>query len=300
MKSRLLPLVFAMYMAIDCLYASPSSGFFLPDSVNEFSFRYKSINNLIILPVRINDSVSVRLILDTGCRNLVLFGKRFKKLFDQYEERPVEFSGLGKGNPIQGLLTINNTVKFGSIAGNNISIVVVPGRSPFSAMHGIDGIIGYDVFYKFEVEINFPHQTITFRPAEFTKSLSSDFTIFPIRIENSKPVLTCNISFYENQDEAYELLIDTGSYLGLLITEPKRRYPRKMSELKILGEGLNGLVEGFETFATRVNIGNIELKEVPAAVVHSNAHHYASIGTKTLKDYTLILNYCKAYAALKK
>jgi hypothetical protein len=56
------------------------SGFFIPDTVREMTVRYKNIRNLIVLPMVLNDSIRVNLILDTGCRTLVLFGNRFSKL----------------------------------------------------------------------------------------------------------------------------------------------------------------------------------------------------------------------------
>ena len=56
--------------------ATPDAGFFMPDELNEMTLHYKTYHNLILLPVTINDSVHVNLILDTGCRNLVLFGRR--------------------------------------------------------------------------------------------------------------------------------------------------------------------------------------------------------------------------------
>jgi hypothetical protein len=83
-------------------------GFSMPDSVREVTFRYKTVQGLILLPVIINDTVKVNLILDTGCRNLVLFGKRFQKLFDIQPGREVKFSGLGAGHPVVGGVSLNN------------------------------------------------------------------------------------------------------------------------------------------------------------------------------------------------
>src|SRR5687767_14368562 len=89
-------------------FASPNFGFCLPDSVNEMTLHYRAVRNLIILPVIINDSIKVNLILDTGCRNLVLFGKRFQKLLELNPGRQVQFSGLGSGKPVSGFLSLSN------------------------------------------------------------------------------------------------------------------------------------------------------------------------------------------------
>src|SRR5687768_1026207 len=89
---------------------TPASGFFLPDSVTEMTLRYRTVKGLIILPVTINDSIEVNLILDTGCRNLILFGKKFKNMFKITTGKPIEFSGLGTGRPVSGRLSLGNKV----------------------------------------------------------------------------------------------------------------------------------------------------------------------------------------------
>ena len=100
-------IVFIFYCILpltECLAkGSPiRSGFHLPDSMTSITFRYKTIKNLIMLPVRINDTLVVNLILDTGTRNIVLFGKRFQKYFTTQPNRPIQFSGLGSGKPVIG------------------------------------------------------------------------------------------------------------------------------------------------------------------------------------------------------
>src|SRR5436190_8785141 len=120
----------ALLLAFACTrtVAAPASGFYLPDSLFEFTMRYKTVGGLIVLPVVINDSVRVNLILDTGCRNLLLFGKRFEHLF-LTEMKPVQFSGLGSGRPLTGRLSLNNSVSIEAVTGKRIPIIVVPNKN---------------------------------------------------------------------------------------------------------------------------------------------------------------------------
>src|SRR5688572_28274811 len=141
------------------------AGFSLPDHVSEVSVKFNSIRNLIVLPVVINDSIKVNLILDTGCRNLVLFGKRFQKLFQSEPNQKVQFSGLGDGSTILGKLSLNNKVSIQAVIGEKIPVVIVAERNLFSSYGDILGVIGYDFFIKFEIEVNPLKQLITFRPA---------------------------------------------------------------------------------------------------------------------------------------
>ncbi|NJM25808.1 MAG: hypothetical protein HC859_10290 [Bacteroidia bacterium] len=124
-------------------------GFALPDSVTEFTLRYETIENLIILPVQINKDLKLNLILDTGCRNIVLFGRRFNKYFRFEPGKVVKFSGLGDGNPVEGSVALNNTVSIGAVLGERIPLVVVPSRNLFSSFTNIHGVIGYRYFLSF-------------------------------------------------------------------------------------------------------------------------------------------------------
>jgi hypothetical protein len=301
MKLLRAPLLQVLFLIIffGQVYANHSSGFFLPDSIQEMTLKFRSIKNLIIIPVMINQTTSVNLILDTGCRNLVLFGKKFSHLVQKGYSREVEFSGLGSGEPVRGHLSINNHVSIESITGTNLPIVVVTSKNFFSRYPSIDGIIGYDIFLKFEIEINPQTQTIKFRPAASAQAPENYLSI-PLKIVDSKPILQSDIQFQKNQNQSLDLMIDTGSVLGLLLkTTDTSLFTEVVNEMEI-GTGLNGPLFGVKTTADRVRLNGFEMTRLPAGITRSEWHNYASIGMGILKDYILVLNYCKAYACLKK
>ena len=298
MKTILLTLTIAIHVAYNAVAAAPTAGFFLPDSVKEITFQYKTINNLIILPVTINDTMTVNLVLDTGCRNLVLFGKRFLNAFNFKNAREIEFSGLGRGATVKGKLAIENKVAFDAVEGKRIPIIVVPSRNIFAAFPKIDGLIGYEIFAKFEVEINFAKKLITFRPAQSAQP-GSRFTVIPLRIEDSRPIVSTCLEHALYPNHTMDLLIDTGSSLGLLLSTTEKRKVERLGKDTPLGKGLNGLIQGNQTYAQKLSFDKCVIKDVPTSIVFSDEHHYASIGISVLKDYILVLNYCKAYAGLR-
>jgi hypothetical protein len=279
-------------------HTSPRAGFYLPDDIREATIRYKTFRNLILLPVIINDSIHVNLILDTGCRNLVLFGKRFKKLFQMEPGKKVQFSGLGEGDPVYGALSLRNKVSISEVLGEHIPVVVVPNRNVFDNMDHVDGVIGYDIFIKFEVELNPLEKLITFRPA-FTALLPPSYQQVPIRIEDSRPILQSRIVI-ENEELPCNLMIDTGSALGLLLkTTDLKRFEGKDVSTN-LGFGFNGAINGYETRASLLEVEGFLLNMVPTGVIQSRWHNYASIGMGVLKGYSIVLNYCKEYVGFKK
>src|SRR5687768_3130893 len=144
----LLQTIFLIFFS-PSVFSSPRVGFSLPDSVNEMTIHYRSVMNLIVLPVVINDSINVNLVLDTGCRNIVLFGKRFEKLLEYNRDRQIQFSGLGSGKPVHGFLSLSNKVSIQEVLGESIPVVVVGRKNVLGLYRDVHGVIGYDIFLKF-------------------------------------------------------------------------------------------------------------------------------------------------------
>lgn len=280
---------------------TPSAGFSLPDSVREMTLRYRTVRGLIILPVTINDSIQVNLILDTGCRNLILFGNRFTNLFKINAGRPIEFSGLGSGKPVRGELSLGNKVSIQQVLGEQIPVVLVRSKNLFGNYPNIDGVIGYDIFVRFEVELNSGDRTITFRPASGGRA-PAGYTSVPLRIQDARPVMQSHIFVDKNKKRGrlVDLMIDTGSSLGLLLKTTNISEFKHQGDETILGIGLNGPVSGYETISNRLVLTGMEMEAVPTGIVSSEWHNNASIGMDILKDYIVILNYCEAFACFKR
>jgi hypothetical protein len=291
--------VIVLLAQFPALCSGPRAGFFLPDSVNEMTLRYKTVNGLILLPVAINDTIHVNLILDTGCRNLVLFGRKFRKLLPVHSARPVEFSGLGTGAAVTGALSLNNRVSIDQVAGELIPIVIVNEANLFARYSNVDGVVGYEIFLKFEIELNARAKTITFRPALKTR-VPPGYAQVPLQIVDARPVMESEIFLDKGRSRKLELMIDTGSTLALLLktTNLSSFYAHRRED--VLGFGLSGPISGYATLADKLVLQDFQIERVPAGIVSSPWHNNASIGMEVLKDYIVVVNYCKAYACFKR
>lgn len=272
------------------------SGFSIPEPLTEVTIRYRPVHNLIVIPVTVNDSLNLNLILDTGCRNMVLFGRKFERMFGPRAVCGARFSGLGNGKPLNGRVTLGNRVSIGEVIGEQIPVVVVKDRTVFRDIPEVDGVIGYEVFMEFETELNPARNTITFRPASLLPERSG-FTYVSLRVDSARPILSSEI-FLEADTTVRraDLLIDTGSALGLLVKTTEEVGTRE----GVVGYGLNGPVKGYETVARRLVVEAFEFRNIPMAVTKSPWHNYASIGMEVLKDYVLVLNYFQGYACFRK
>lgn len=302
MKTFINKLVYQLIMLLlvcsNMIYATTPSGFYLPEPIEQVTIRYTTFNDLIILPVVINGNLQVNLILDTGTRSIVLFGKRFEKLLQFVPGRKIQFSGMGNGKPVYGKLSIDNQVELTSLIGERIPLVVVSNKNVFTANPKIDGIIGYDIFQRFEVEIDPLQKIITFRSAA-PCFIPAGYIRIPMRIENTKPIIDSEILLESGINLNTNLMIDTGSQLSILLkTTNESLLKSKFSE--VLGLGMSGSIEGIKTVSSMVSLKGINFQNQSTGIILSAWHNYGSIGMGVLKEYALIINYAGAYACLKK
>jgi hypothetical protein len=132
-----------------------------PDSTNEITVPYRTRNNYYVIPVLINDSLSVNLLLDPHCKSVILFGKRYQKLLERKRKNVERLNTSGtKRTPLKSL---NNKISIGPALGENISIVVLPNSNPFNFFTSVNGVMGYDILSDCEIIINKKEETMTIR-----------------------------------------------------------------------------------------------------------------------------------------
>lgn len=297
-KAGMLSILLFFYLATSSKGKTSDAGFSFPENTMEIKFRFSTYKNLIILPVTINDSIHLNLILDSGCRNLLLFGKRFEKIFKTLPDHKVRFSGLGERLPLTGKLSLNNKVSINSLLGQKIPIIIVQGKTLFPGRTDIDGIVGYDIFIKFEIEFDASKQLITVRRAEVAE-LAPGFTRIPLRVEDSRPLIQSKIFFAAPEGTDCDIMLDTGSALGLLLKSRDEKYfpdPQK----QILGKGLGGNVMGTVRKASTLILETFIIRISSVGIWWSEHHTHGSVGMDIMKDYAVVINYCKGYAGFKK
>ncbi|MDV3308442.1 MAG: aspartyl protease family protein [Cyclobacteriaceae bacterium] len=272
-------------------------GFTLSDSVGEFSLTYFTVDNLIVLPFLINGNVRVNLILDTGCQTLILFGKRYEQMFDIVPDFRVTFSGMGNGKPAVGSVSLQNTVTLGPLEGEHIPIVIVPGKKVLRRHLQVDGLIGYDLFTRFEIELHPIRQEIIFRSA-FNRTLPRDYHHIPLSLSHHRPTINATFALPDREVSA-EMLVDTGSTLYVLLKSSDKEHLTSKTGKETLGMGINGIISGSRTIAQRLHLHEYTATDVPVAITYSPWHDYASVGMAFLKNYSVIINYVQGYIGLR-
>ena len=284
-------------VAINFSIANPLSEklFTFEDDLCEVTFKYKKYKELIVLSAKLNNSIAVNLIFDTGTRSTILFGKKFQKYVNSFTTHTISFSGLGNGVPLMGKVSLDNELKFNGLKGSGMAILVVPSRKFFSEMSYIDGIIGYDLLKYFEIEVNPRRSTITFRSPE-NNSVSDEFVKFNLNDSEVVPILSGQIDAILHTKNVLPLLIDTGSQLGVLLKSQQLN----PYDCEIFARGLSGHIKGIEAYGKVFHIGEVPLtSDFLFSVIPTDRDEMLSIGMDFLKDYVFIINIVELYVAFK-
>jgi Aspartyl protease/PDZ domain len=269
--------------------------------------------NLIIVPVKINNSDTLHFILDTGVSSIILTDPKIAKKLDLKPIRSIKISGAGEGLELIAGVSIGHTIKMGDMVGYRQNIIAlendVLALSEFVGTP-IHGIIGYDIFNRFVVTIDFISLEITLENPEHYNYKPSKGERLPITIEDSKPYLS-GIEVIDNEKVTpLKVIIDTGA--GHALSVDASRISQVAMPLKTvkaqLGRGLSGIINGSLGRIPRMKLGKFELKDIvtsfpdSASVVSKTSplvERQGNIGCELLRRFKVTFNYRDQYIVLK-
>ena len=287
-------LLLTSWLAPD-LAASPR-GYHFMEGVSHTTIPFQLYKNLIVIPAQLNDSLSVNLILDTGTRSLLLYGKRFANLPTLKQSPSIRVSGWGSGSTIEARMAYPNKLSIGEITGHELSIAVVPTRKMFSDRPKIDGIIGYELFVRFVVEINYKTKQIHLYN-RVTPSHTAGFSTVALEVNRARPQVMSTIRLKNKKEVSIKLLVDTGSSLGLTIFSRSREGYDTSAEKDVIGFGLAGSVHGYQLYIDNLRLGNVPVRRISTNLVQVTHHPdeafemAGSLGAEFLKDHIVIFDY---------
>jgi hypothetical protein len=287
--------VVAVLLISGSVFASPH-GYQFVEGYSHTTIPFQKYHDLIVIQAQMNDSIKLNLILDTGTRSLLLYGRKFRSLQNLRKDRRVKVTGWGSPNGVDASLSYPNMISLGEIRGSQIGVAVVDRGKMFSDAPSIDGIIGYELFVRFAVEINYKTRTIHLYD-RLPEGHTDNFTALPLEVNNARPQITSTIVMKDNKTLSLKLLIDTGSSLGLTVFSrtPKEYY--SSARLTPIGRGLTGTVSGYNLYVKEIFLADHKIDELPTHIVDVSAHpddqftFSGSLGASFLREHVVIFDY---------
>jgi len=290
-----------------------AQGFRLPESEKFQKIKFELINNLIIIPVEINGT-ELTFILDSGVSKPILFNLSDSDSVPINNVSEVTIRGLGDGEPMKALSSKGNAFKIGQARNYSQDLYVVMDREiNFSTSLGIPvhGIMGYDLFRDFIVEVNYGSKRLKLHnPEHYTYKNKRNTHTIPLLVEKRKAYVEGTVLMKDTANIPVKLLVDTGSSDALwLFPEPEKglEIPEKNYD-DHLGRGLSGDIFGKRSKINGVRIGNYELEEAKVAFpdresfqgMDSLGDRNGSLGGEVLKRFNMIFDYGRGLVTLKK
>lgn len=302
------------YINILSLHSQVQDTFYFENSYEKReALPFKFINNLIIIPLSINNSDTLRFILDTGVRTAIITELNTGKPLSLNYARRARIRGFGEGEDIEVLHSYGNEIRINNIIGKNQNIYVMLDHTfNISSQLGlpVHGIIGYDLFKSFVIEINYRRQELIFHNPQkykYRRQRRKEERI-PFFFHDKKPVIQAAVMIGERKTDV-KLLIDSGSSDALWLfqdTNNRIVIPDNAIEL-FLGKGLSGNVYGKKAPINKLLIGKYRFSTPICAFPDSssvgwltnNTLRNGSLGAEIVRRFHIVFDYNNKLISLR-
>jgi hypothetical protein len=252
-------------------------------------------------------------ILDTGARHTLLFSLSEIDSLEIKNVTPIKIRGLGAGGTIDALKSSENYLQIGKAIDRSSTLYVIFDESiNFSPRMGIPihGVLGYEFFKDFVVQIDYSSETLIFYdPMQYKEKKCKKCETFDLFFNDEKPYISPRVT-HGGVTENVTLLLDSGSSDALWLFDEER----VIDEVSVnyfedfLGYGISGGIYGKRSKLENFSIGSFNFNKVTVAFPNTEAtqeivmfsEREGSLGAELLKRFTVIMDYRSRKLTLKK
>jgi hypothetical protein len=289
-------------------------GFALAEGESKVKIPIHIYNNLIVVPVVLNDALPLKFVVDTGVRTAILTQKAFSDILQLPYSRKYSISGPGGEKMIDAYVTNNVSLKLPGITGRGHALLVL--EEDYLEMRnflGVDvhGILGYELFSRFIVELDYAKHTMTLYAPDRFKPRRKYHSV-PMRVEDTKPYIIAPIVLNEEKSLSAKLLMDTGASHGLMLdpqSDDRIEVPTKTVS-SVIGRGLGGAITGKVGRIESLEVADFQLDNVLVnfpdpnsymdTLKSSNTFRNGSLGGEIMSRFTVVFDFPRERLYLKK
>lgn len=264
---------------------------------------FKKSRGLIVVPMYINKKGPFNFILDTGVGNVIITNPRLKDSLNLQFLRKIEINGLGEKEDILAYSTPYLNLKIGNTQFKSAAVAVLANDvfnlSGYAGLP-IDGLVGYDFFNSFIVQINYEAGVLKVYNNKDSK-LYKKGTKISIEIKEKKPYLSATATTDQGEKLPLELLIDTGSGHPISLESYNNKafpLPNKFV-IANLGVGLGGSIRGFQGRINELKIGKFHFNNIVSsfpyyedvAAKNTSVSRNGSLGNPIFRKFNVLFDY---------
>jgi len=289
-------------------------GFSLTNGRKKVQIPIEIHNNLVVIPVVLNDALPLKFILDTGVRTTILTQKTFTDILNLVYSRKYTISGPGGENLVDAYVTNNVSLDLPGVQGRGHAMLVL-GQDYLELRNylgtDVHGILGYELFSRFIIKIDYDRKLLTLMlPEKFHRRRK--FQAIPISIQDTKPYMYAPVVFQNGATLKAKLLVDSGASHGLMLepTSDTVIHVPKHAVSSLIGRGLGGEIVGKVGRIKSIGLGHYKLDRVIAnfpdpnsytdSIKIGNIYRNGAIGGEILSRFVVIFNFPEEKLYLKK
>jgi hypothetical protein len=277
---------------------TPASDFTIADSKSSTTLPFDLIDNRIVIDVRLNGKGPFRLIFDSGA-NAVVSPEVVRQLGLKIENLQRAGGGVGEQLVERGEANISETEVGGiRLPAQVFGVLSFADTNYVFGANRIDGIIGYPLFKRLVVHVDYGRRRLTFTlPSRF--AYEGGGTIVPIDFDHHLPLVRGELDGVPGT-----FVVDTGARSSLILYGPfveqnNLRAKYKASFEGITGWGIGGPVRSQIVRVKTLKLGTVEVRNLIARLslqksgALTGAGRAALVGPDILKQFTTIFDYSR-------
>jgi hypothetical protein len=285
-------------------YARPSqppTGASIARGASSTTLPFRLLNDHIYIDATVDGKGPFTFIVDTGGHTLL--SPHVVSSLKLNAAGKAASSGAGEKTATTAFAKVRE-IAFGGVRMHDQTAFVTPVYD--AAIEGIpvDGMVGFEVFRRFGVTIDYGKRTITFYdPRTFTPSDAG--VEIPFKFYDHLPDVEGRVAGFPARFD-----IDTGSRSELDLTSPfvrrarlREKYPH--AESAITGWGVGGAVRSTVIRLPELRLGDVTVRDVVGELSDatfgsfSDANYEGNIGSALLKRFVVTFDYARARMYLK-
>ena len=289
-------------------------GFTITGGRKRVQFPIEVCNNLVVIPVVLNGQLPLKFILDTGVRTTILTEKTFSDILKLSYGRHYLVAGPGGEKIVEAYVTNNVTLDLPGVHGEGHAMLVL--EKDYLELRNylgtdVQGILGYEVFSRFIVEVDYEGKQLSLTLPEFFRPRKK-YQMLPITIQDTKPYLQVPVQIKDGVIVNAKLLVDSGASHGLVLdpsSNSQIEIPQKHVS-SLIGRGLGGLITGQIARIKSLELGKYKIDNVIVNFPDPNSYtdtlkaadvfRNGAVGGEILSRFTTIYNFPGEKIYLKK
>ncbi len=244
--------VIFLFFSISCF--GQQLGFSLKDGQHKVKIPIEIQNNLVIVPVILNNQLPLKFILDTGVRTTILTDKTYSDILQLEYTKKYVIGGPGGEKLIEAYITNNVSLDLPGVRGEGHTMLVL--ETDYLELRNylgadIHGVLGYEIFSRFIVQIDYTNKQLILMHSDHFKP-SKRYQKLAMVVQDTKPYLLTEVELNDTTRLSVKLLIDSGASHGIMLepdSDDRIILPKRHLK-SIIGRGIGGVITG--------NVGRIK------------------------------------------